>query len=60
MTVQFIPRLSHDHPYLIVSGLPGTISFLEKVFDAKTTVAPMLRPDGSIMHTSSRWAIRAS
>jgi len=52
MTVQFIPPGYHTiTPYLIVSGLPGTISFLEKVFDAKTTVAPMLRPDGSIMHT---------
>ena len=52
MTVQFIPPGYHTiTPYLIVSGLPGTVSFLEKVFDAKTTVAPMLRPDGSIMHT---------
>ena len=52
MTIQFIPPGYHTiTPYLIVSGLPGTISFLEKVFDAKTTVAPMLRPDGSIMHT---------
>lgn len=52
MTVQPIPPGYHTiTPYLIVSGLPGTISFLEKVFDAKTTVAPMLRPDGTIMHT---------
>jgi uncharacterized glyoxalase superfamily protein PhnB len=52
MTVQFIPPGYHTiTPYLIVSGLPGTIAFLETVFDAKTTVAPMLRPDGSIMHT---------
>ncbi len=52
MTVQFIPPGYHTiTPYLIVSGLPGTIAFLETVFDAKTTVAPMLRPDGTIMHT---------
>ena len=52
MTVQFITPGYHTiTPYLIVSGLPGTISFLETVFDAKTTVAPMLRPDGTIMHT---------
>ena len=52
MTVQFIPPGYHTiTPYLIVAGLPGTISFLETVFDAKTTVPPMLRPDGTIMHT---------
>jgi uncharacterized glyoxalase superfamily protein PhnB len=52
MTVQPIPPGYHTiTPYLIVSGLPGTIAFLEKVFDAKTTVAPMRRPDGTIMHT---------
>ena len=52
MTVQFIPPGYHTiTPYLIVSGLPGVISFLETVFEAKTTVAPMLRPDGTIMHT---------
>lgn len=52
MTVQPIPPGYHTiTPYLIVSGLPGTISFLEQVFGARTTVAPMLRPDGTIMHT---------
>ncbi len=52
MPVPPIPPGYHTiTPYLIVSGLPGTIAFLETVFDARTTVAPMRRPDGTIMHT---------
>lgn len=52
MTVHPIPPGYHTiTPYLIVSGLSATIAFLETVFDATTTVPPMLRPDGTIMHT---------
>ncbi len=52
MPVQPIPPGYHTiTPYLIVSGLPATIAFLETVFDAKSTIPPMLRPDGTIMHT---------
>lgn len=52
MPVQPIPPGYHTiTPYLIVSGLPATIAFLQTVFDAESTVPPMLRPDGTIMHT---------
>ena len=62
MTVQFIPPGYHTiTPYLIVSGLPGTISFLETVFDAKTTVAAHAPSRRYASCTpSSRWATRAS
>jgi uncharacterized glyoxalase superfamily protein PhnB len=38
----------------------GVIEFLKRTFGAEETVAPITRPDGSIMHAEVRSATRGS
>lgn len=38
-------------PYIIAPNVRALVRFLEQAFDATTTVPPLERPDGGIMHT---------
>jgi PhnB protein len=52
MAVKPIPQGYHTvTPYLVVRGAAKTIEFAKKAFGAETPGEPVMRPDGTIMHS---------